>query len=260
MIQQPLLHEVLAGIVSSMMFPISYTTAVDSGNGIFTLSGVPKLEHLQPGFSVTIGGNSFVVSDYTDDGCHWIIKLKAGTHSLPAAPGTFELYKPFFFHGTPVQQEAELTKTPLDKKTPMIYLMEPYQTKLDYSFETSIDSRSKVTLCFLTQADIPKWLTDDFYHNAINPMNRLVRHFINALIKSNLFYNIRQSGDVTNHTKFGINIKEYGTKKLYMSENLSGPSLDIILEMYRLDDCDCNIGNLHLAGDYNDDYPNDFYN
>lgn len=251
MTKKKLLPEILEQLLAAATYPVRYKMAVDNSDGTFTLSGICDIHHIQPGFTITIDGVDFIVDDYTQlANGDWNIILQAGTASLPIFPRFFFLYKPFFFHGTPIQQEVELTKIPLDGKTPMVYLMEPFVTVHDYSVMTSIDRRCTFTLCFLTQADIPKWLTEDFYHNAIKPMYNLAQDFWEIIINSNLFYNARQKSDITFHSKFGINIKQLGTPKLYFSENLSGVSMDIYLEIYAVENCCDDGGDDALDTDY----------
>lgn len=252
MTKKEILPDILERLLAAATYPIIYKNAVDNADGTFTLSGICDIHHIQPGFTVTIDGVDFVVEDYIKlANGDWNIILKAGTASLPIFPRFFYLYKPFFFHGTPLLTETELKKRPvLSDKTPMVYLMEPFITKHDYSDFTSIDRRCKFTLCFLTQADIPDWLTDDFYHNSIHPMYKLAQDFWEIIRNSNLFYNAKQLDDTIFHTKFGINIRELGTKKLYFSENLSGVSMDIYLEIYAVDNCCDDGGTDALDTDY----------
>lgn len=228
------LHTILSEITAGMSFPVSYDSVTDNAGDSFTLNGVCDFHHVQPGFTVTIGGHDYLIVDY--DATAKTITVE-GTDPLSAL--TFNLYKPIFVHGTPMQQEAELKKISLSVKTPMIYLMEPYHTENDYTALTSIDQRCDFTLCFLTQADIPKWLTKDFYHKSITPMKSLMEDTIQALVDSNLFYNVKQKAEPKFYTKFGINIKEQGTKQPYFSENLSGVGVDLHLEIYAVQVCEC---------------------
>jgi len=247
MIKQRTLPDILNELIEDASFIIEYKFATDNGDGTYTLAGVCDIHHIQPGFFVTIGGLKYRVKDYIKVSGILTIVLEAGIHPLPAAPGSFELYKPFFFHGTPMMEEVELKKvSSLSKKTPMIYLPEPFRTKMDHTFNSSIDRRCDFTLCFLTQADIPKWLTKDFYHDAINPMNNLVQDFFSLLENSPLFYTTLQKGESTFYAKFGINIKELGTKKLYFSENLSGVGVDLRLEIYKEEHC-CSMATFESA-------------
>lgn len=235
--KQKLLPEILSDIVQSMLFPIKYKTSVDNLDGTYTLGGICDIRHLQPGFTVTIDGVDFEVKDYLGTVGNWYIVLHAGTNSLPAPMNTFNLYKPFFFHGTPIEQQNELTLIPLSAKIPMIYLIEPYVSEDDYSAESSIYTRAKPTLAFLTEAVIKKQETADLYHNAVEPMNRLRQDFIRAVEVSNLFYTNQLKTNPKFFAKFGINIQDAGSKKQYFADNLSGCSDVIPFEVYRDDRC-----------------------
>lgn len=232
-------HEILQTIIDSMAFPVEFKAAVDNGDDTITLSGICDLHHSQPGAEVIIGSDTFTIKDYEPDGNKWKLILYKGTNSLPSVPGSFNLSVPLFVHGTPMQQEAELTKIPLDVKTPLIYLMEPYISEYDNDLSSSIGYRSDIQLCFLTQAEIQKWLTDDFYHNAITPMKNLMEDLLKALKNSHLFFDVALKTRPKFHTKFGINIRDLGTKKLYFSENMSGVSVDFKMEIYKEESCVC---------------------
>ena len=242
--RQKLLHEILADIISAMSFPVTFKTAVDNGNGTYTLGKICDLHHLTPAQDITINSKKYTVKDYQPDGDKWKIIIEknidqATIEPLPTAPQTFQLDGPFFCHGTPIEQNAELEKITVDEKTPMIYLMEPYDTEVDHNEESSIGHRVMATLCFLSQAQTEKWQTDDFYHNAILPMINLMNDLFDAIEASQLFYFQKQKTEPKYYTKFGINIQGLGTKKLYMSEKLSGVGTKQRFEIYRVESCEC---------------------
>lgn len=243
--QRPkLLHELLKGIISPVSYIISFDSVTTISAGVYRLNGICDFHHAQPGMSVTIGGNVYLILDYSDSGKTMTVQ---GTVAIVVS--SFSLYKPFFFHGTPIQQQNELSKFPLSGKTPMIYLMEPYKTEYDYEATSSIDRQSDFTLCFLTQADISKWLTEDFYHKSISPMKNLFEDFMTVLIDSNLFHTVKQKAKPVFHTKFGINIQGSDDGKLYFAENLSGVSVDLSIEIYKDDSCGCGDGITFLSRD-----------
>jgi hypothetical protein len=200
------------------------------------LNDVCDFHYLQPGSTVTIGDDNFTyrVVDYDKDERTITV---SGPETISAL--SFTLRVPFFCHGTPLQTEAENAKVSVNVKTPMVYVMEPYQPDYNYDENSSIDSLTDLKICFLTQAEVNKWVTDDFYHNAINPMKNLMEDFIQMIIDSNLFHTAKMRASPMFHTKFGINIRDLGTKKLWFSENLSGVSVDLRLEMYKADECEC---------------------
>lgn len=239
-----------------MTFTISFSDATDNTDGTFTLNGVCNFHHIQTGSYVTIDGNPYRVLEYSLE--DETIKVR-GTEAISVT--SFTLRTPFFCHGTPMQQEAELVKIKVNVKTPMIYLMEPYDTSTDFDPFSSIDRTVDCTICFLTQAKTLEWQTDDFYYNSISPMQSLMEDFLEAVKKSNLFFNDRLNSSSTIHTKFGINIRDTGTKKAYFSENLSGVSLDLHLEIYRVEDCKCDHSDDEIPvalGEFSDDFNEDF--
>jgi hypothetical protein len=261
---QPLLHEVLRDIISGMTFPVRFTLAVDNGDGTFTLSGIKKIHHLQPGFTITIAGIDFIVKDYIHNDCDYDVVLFAGSNSLPSAPGTFNAKQPYFTHGSPTRKNVELgpDKIPIQDINPIIYLMEPYDTEWIDDANSAIAYKSDITLCFLSQADVSKWLTDDFYHLTIDPMVILWREFMAALKASNLFYSTIQRSSPIYHTAFGINVKEKGTDKLYFSQFQSGVSVKLRLEVDKIDPCLC----CHIptpvpaGGSFDDSFDDSFTN
>jgi len=219
-----------------MTFPIEYQSVTTTATTV-TLFGICDIRHIQPNRTVTINAIEYIVASYSAIAANFTITLKKlpAQASLVTPPdsGTFTLYTPKFFHGTPMQQEVEFKHIKNQKlKTPMIYLMEPFTSKIDNSWESSIYSRSKVTLCFLTEADIHKLVTDELQYNAVKPMFNLCQDFIAQMMESRMFYTDELEYDITYHSKFGINVRDEGTKKTLFTENLSGVTLDIRLDLY----------------------------
>jgi hypothetical protein len=231
--KQKLLTDVISNIVGRMSFPIEYK-AVTSTSTTVLLTGICDIRHVQPNKVITINAVNYRVTSYEQVGSLFNILLSK-TSSQPAPPdsGTFDLYTPKFFHGTPMQQEVELGHIKNQQlKTPMIYLMEPYKSRIDGSWESSIYSRTPVTLCFLAEADIQRLKTDELQYNAVKPMYNLCQDFVAQLIESRMFYTDELDYSITAHSKFGINIRDAGTKQTLFTENLSGVTLDIGLDLY----------------------------
>lgn len=235
--KQRLLPDILAEIVAAMIFPITFTSSVDNTDGTYTLGSICDIHHAQPGFTVTINSHDFIISDYEQaNDKTWNLILQAGTEALPD-PQTFNLYTPYFLNGTPLEQNAELIKTPLDIKTPLITLLEPYDTNEDDSPLSSIGMRPEPLMVFLTQSDYANWLTVDYYHNAINPMNRLRQDFIDAIKASNLFFTDKLKTKPMFWARFGKNVKDRGTDKYLFTEAFSGCSDMIKFEIYKEEGC-----------------------
>ena len=217
-----------------MVFTIKFDSVDLISEGEYQLNNVCDMHHVHPGEKMIIDGATYKVKDYNlaDN----TIRL-LGDAEITATSTNLSL--PNFFHGTPMAEENDLVKTPMVDKTPMIYLMEPYEITIDDSSLSAIDRRCNVKICFLTESDPTNWRTDDFYHNAITPMKNLMEDMVEKIISSGLFYTDKLKIKTVNYTNFGIRIPDYGTKKLYFSEKLSGVMAEMTLEIYKEESCDC---------------------
>lgn len=231
--KQKLLPDILKELINGSTFTVGYNYLTADGSNTYTLSGICDLHHIQPASKIIINSVEYKVKEYDKD----LKTITVTGTPQPPDVGVIILQRPYFIHGTPIAANTEAGKTPLEIKTPLIYLMEPFDTYVNNDFNTSIYANCKFTLCFLTQAKTQKWRTDDFYYNAIRPMANLAEDFINILNNSNLFFNDRTSYNIKYYTKFGINIAGLGVKKLYFSENLSGVGVDLSVDIYKLDEC-----------------------
>lgn len=215
-----------------MTFPVEYNSISSDASSV-TLHGICDIRHIQPERIVTINSVNYPVVSYAAVGSNFTITLGKTDQVDPPDSGTFELYVPKFFHGTPVKQENELKEIQDQRlKTPMIYLMEPFTSDIDNSWESSIYSRTPVTICFLTEADVDNSVTDELHYNAVKPMYNLCQDFVAQMIEARMFYTDELQYKITHHAKFGINVRNFGTKETLFTENLSGVSLDIRLELY----------------------------
>lgn len=237
MIKQPTLPTILRDLISKAIFTIDYGISFDNGDGTYTLGGICDIHHVQPGSTITVNGIEYTISDYLQFGKGWKIILTAGDNPLPPTKGTIVLPAPYFIHGTPIEVNAEHRNEYLSVRTPVIYLMEPFQTNLDYDPLSNIASRPRFTLCFLGQAETDKWTTDQLYHYTVEPMYRLAQDFMQHMIDSFLFNTVKQTADVVFYAKFGIIIKGIGTTHLYDSDKLAGVGMELSLEVYKDNSC-----------------------
>src|SRR3989304_3963435 len=166
--------DIIGAVVSSMTFPVSITNVSSVGN-VHTLT-VCDLYHSQAGFTVTIGGNDYLITQVLEPDTIIV------TGTAPIIVSSFNLYTPFYFHGTPIETNIELAqeKNAFDK-TPMVWFLGNFT---DRFFDDSEDTREReirFRLFFLTQANHEKWLVDDAYLNAIKPMRNLSEQFVEKL-------------------------------------------------------------------------------
>lgn len=224
--------DIIEGVVNSMTFPVKVNSVIANVDGTQTLQTC-DIFHAQPGFGVTIAGN-----DYT------IVSINADLHEITisagvavATPVTFNLYAPFFFHGTPRQTNVELTQVmDASSKTPMVYLLEEV-TETFFNAEDIRERESVLRLFFLTQADFERWLTEDFHTNAVEPMRRLLDGFIEALGNDKTIDTEEIDYSVTNRQRFGVFITNSGYEKALFSDKLSGCELNITIPVRKKNIC-----------------------
>jgi len=209
--------DIIREVVEAMTFPMVITNiATTLNNHILT---VCDIKHAQPGFSIQIGATTYLILD---------IDAENKTITIQGTPTpvltAFDLYKPFFFHGTPIATGIELIQEKQAfNKTPMVWFLENF---VDHFYKGKQDMRNRdlrARLFFLTQADHEKWLTDDAYKNAIEPMHRLQELFLEELVKKpGIFDMVDFEYDRINYAKFGVYINNKGTEKNLFVDKLSG--------------------------------------
>lgn len=245
MVRPAPLHNILAYLLSRMTFTIKFKTVTDHGDGTYTLNKLCDFHHAQVGFYITIDSKRYRIVEQNPLAGTMIVRGPD-----PITVKEFDLYNPFFFHGTPLAGQVALSKiTDMNKKTPLLFLMEPFVTEEDYSTMSSIDRRVDFTLCALSQAQTDKWSTDQIYDMTITPMANLIQDYTRMLMDSNFFYNAKMKSRPKFYTKFGIAIQGMGTKKLYFSEKFAGVGVDMHLEIYRLDPCNDCLQNKFIQAD-----------
>jgi len=227
--------DVIRDIVKDMTFPVAISLVTDNGDGTYTLA-VDDTYHAQPGFKVTIDGVEYEI--VSADDCELVLK---GDELITAA--TFDLYPPFFFHGTPLETNSEIIKENNSfNKTPMIWLMENFTESFSENDpETNIERESELRIFFLTQADFAGWETKNFYDNAIKPMRKLFQNFKKTIEDGGKFEMEDFLYDLINYTKFGVYISGKGFEKSVFADNLSGCECAATWRKLKENECDgCN--------------------
>jgi hypothetical protein len=238
------LHELLSETLDLLDLSITFTSATDNGNGTHTLNEVCNFKYIYPGQYVSIDGANYKVESYDTTSRAITVKALDGAPAITVT--TFNLRKPLFVHGHPIQQDNELRDIKIEYlKGVIIYLMEPFGQKKPPEVDSSIDRWCDFTLCFLCEARVLQLSTDGLYYAAIRPMQNLMEDFMEVVQSRRAVFNVNDIGEQpTIHSKFGINIQDTGTPKSYFSKNLSGISNQIKLGIYQgntCDDCDVTV-------------------
>lgn len=238
-------HELLGDLIAAKTFTVSFDSVTDGGIITYNtsttvgtvqtwiLNEVCDFHHAQPGRTVTIDGNSYVIQDYDIDE-----KTLTVTGADPISVTSFNLYAPIFTHGTPMAKQAELSGATIKEITPLILLMEPYEPVEDSNPRSNIEYKASVVLCFLTEAELSQE-TDDLYYMGITPMKNLMEDVVELIKKSPAFYSREMTVKPRYHTKFEVRMREPGPKAVYFDKHYSGVSIDIELQVYKDYACDC---------------------
>jgi len=141
------------------------------------------------------------------------------------APGTFTLPTPYFFSGTFLETNIELTKTKSSaNKLPMIYL-HMNATENYYDQESTIDFESDCAVYFMVDCNVKDWLRADHEANAIKPMKQLAQGFYSSLLnysKTNAAYKITFIEN--DYARFG-KVSWEGINRAIFNDNMSGTEM-----------------------------------
>lgn len=223
--------DIIESIVTAMTFKVKIKS-VTVAAGLQTIE-VCDLFHAEPNRNITIDGNSYLIKDivesaYNECGVATLPKIiLEGTPDIIATE--FDLYAPQFYHGTPLAQNVNLDKksNKMHDKTPMVWFLEQFRER--YYDELNSNERDlHCSIFFLTGADHSRWLTEDAYHYANNPMKRLAENFISKL-KSMVadFDTTEMEYELFYYSKFGVQITNQGTEKNFFHDELAGVELKL---------------------------------
>lgn len=193
---------------------------------------VKDTHRLVSGSTFTVGGDEFVVKKIVDSSK---ILIDGNTCLV----GDVVIGAPNYFHGTvkATTQELDLIKSNKNK-VPMGYLFEVLREKRNRNPEDVIDRRADLIIFFLEDADYKRWLTDDYYSDAIIAMDNLAEDFIDTISDSSEIGCIeRDDYMIIPHAKYGYIDKNGHTKNLFNMQ-LAGVELRVTLPI-KSKECKC---------------------
>lgn len=133
----------------------------------------------------------------------------------------------YFYYGTPIETNTQRLK---DKdgnvmKTPFICVFEPFDSDFVLSREDPVQETPNLWMVFMTGANYKDWMPEDYYTNAIKPMETLLLRFLNQCEKEEGLVNMTEYEDViskTNHHQWGLTLNTKGSNTLLFNDALSG--------------------------------------
>lgn len=223
---------ILGTIIEAISAPEIIIESVDVTGNIVTLN-CEDIFYAEPMAKITIAGKEYTIKD-TVKSCAIIIET---TDTIDAA--SFNLYPVYFYYGTPRATETERAQIRKAKlKTPFVWLPLIFRQK-NYPDPENIDDRIMyVKPCFLTQANYEKWLTPDSYHNAIEPMTRLVWWFVRYMQAHPGRFNMDDfTFETTDYPKFGVYSQNAGIVSSLFTDKLAGVELNMNLPVLKTFNC-----------------------
>lgn len=180
----------------------------------------------QVGFALPIDGNDYTVVS-VDDSTNIIVLT--GTEEI--AVSTFDIYRPYFRYGSPIDANNELVKQKdTEDKYPIVYLMGNF-SEFNREPDSSIDREVSFRLFTLTDSNFKRWKIADITQYAMNPMSRLMQHIKDTIVgevpssrrqmlSSFFTEEMRYTSDP--RYKYGVYITDKGATNSYFADNLSG--------------------------------------
>lgn len=239
--------DMIGSLIDSLTFPVKIRSVVNVGGGKHTIT-VCDMYHAQPGFEVTIGGKKYMIEDAipgTQEACtprvYDVLKVKGDAAAIVAT--TFDMYRPYFFYGTPMAEGTELAQENIAKnKTPMYWLrLDDFSDHVYPNDGLERKERDvKARIYPLTQADHEKWLTAQATKEAVKPMYRLAEILVRAIeARPERFDTDTFEYDIPAvFPKFGVISINRGVEKSLWHDKLGGVELAINLTVYKQSFCD----------------------
>jgi len=208
---------------------------VDNLDGTVTITVCEPL-NLRLGLTFTL--NSVVYTVIAIDGND----ITYTTAVLPVKGDYVYPTKPFYFHGTPIATNNQLSTINLhSSKLPMVYLIELLKDKFILDKDSAIDRESTVRLFFLDEANFADWDTDQHYALNIVPQANYALAFIEYLKNHAMVGLITGEAELTYYAKFGLSVTQNGVTKNLFNEQLSGVDFTITIPITKdLTLCTCN--------------------
>ena len=213
--------DIIGDLVGAINLTFTIYTTIDNGGNSYTL-GTCNTLHLQTGFTITINAVNYVITEV-----HKNVSITITGDVLPTED-SFEVYPPFYHHGTIISSAGELAKeSNSSNKTPLIFLHETITDKFFNKSSNPLERETTLRMFFLTQSNWNSNTTNQHYTSALEPMRALVYNFINTLNRTRYIAPI-EDYTVTNHTLFANYLQDGYTEAIF-DKNLSGCELNITI-------------------------------
>ena len=221
------IHQYISNLVSEIAPTVTIDAVADNGDGTYTIYSC-NTYYLKEGKTVTIDAVDYRVRSVVKD-TSFIISGSV----LPIADD-FALYTPFFFHGTPIAIQKELSQIKRGKDKTPVFLLHEIVREQNFSrnFESVIEKEVDVQLFIMDTSKFNEWTTDDHYNVCIVPMRSLLELFIDKMVADKkLFDTLELDYEVIPRANFGVFSDQKGNLTELYTDYFSGNQLNITIKI-----------------------------
>jgi hypothetical protein len=226
--------DLLKPVVAAMNKTFTAYDIFQNTDGTFTLYTCCTL-WLTLTYTVVIGGVEYTIIDLEPNAT---ITLKGPSYPTSL---TFDIYLPFFTHGTILDKQSELTQVIDSKnKLPMIWLHEKVSEKHFTSPMEPKERESDCDLYFMVDCDLSNWDIAKHNNYAVIPMRNMIDAFLDSLENStSVHWNEINDYKTLDNPRFGQYQDDKGNTKQIFSDALSGAQLTITIPFLKSLQCLC---------------------
>lgn len=231
---------ILRDLISAMDFTMQITavieTTITTDTGTITVQRltVCDIMHAEPGRNIVLNEGTYQIREIDADNKYIYV-----FGSVVIAPQTFDLYAPVFYYGTPIRTGIELNQEQTAaNKTPMIWFAQLSTDEYD-DVDSAFDRFINGDLFFLTQNNPEMWLTEKSQRLSVDPMRRLMEHFLADVQNANgIFFTDDFKYSAKEYQNFGVYISEKGVLQNKWADKLAGIKLNPCLTVINNYECE----------------------
>ena len=221
----------ISDIIKTVVDQITPNFVIDSvvtnADGTFTLTSCDTY-YLTECKKIEIAGKKYEITDFIQDES---ITIKAIDGGDPTGETDFDLYLPFYIHGSPLMTNNELSNIQFGAdKTPTVYL---YETLREKHFEkqsaSPVSLESDVVIYFLDYSKWSEWKAEKHHDSVIEPMKALVGLFVDEINRQRNNFAQVDDFEIIERANFGALTKE-GVLKSQFNDMFSGAELRISIQ------------------------------
>lgn len=220
-------YELLLPVFDAIPRTFKGKEIIDLTGGLYKITSCNTL-WLTPGYFVTIDSVDYKISEVEPNEYITLI-----CDPIDPAPTVleFEIYKPFPYQGTIIDQNEQLNdKSVFSDKLPMIWLHEITRERFESDPLSNLERESECDLYFMTEINPSLGLAPQFYKYGVIPMRNLLDSFIETLKESTIITDKNEiKYDQFDHAKFGAYMATKGHERGIFSDYMSGTQLRITI-------------------------------